>query len=433
MLRRGLHYWTPVGALGVLVVLGLVAWVVQLRQGLGAAGYADRSFWSIYEADLVAFIGVSYGGALVSAILRLTGAKWRAPITRVAEATALFSLIVGMLFAVVHLGRPERIWEIVLFARMGSPIVWDFIAVVTYLAATCIFLYLPLIPDLAAVPGLLRWSPEGRRARLYRFLGRGWTGTPAQRRLLSRSIGVMAVLIIPVAVSVHSVLSWAFALTSRPGWHSTIFAPYFVVAAIYSGVALVIVVTAWFRRAYGLQAFLREEHFVRLGYILAALGAAYLYFTFSDLLTEGYTMDKASVSLIDALLVGRFAPSFWVFIVAGGVAPLVLVGMRRTRRIPGIVTAAALAVAGMWLKRMLIVVPAATEPLIGSSWGSYHMTWVSGAITLGAAAAIPLLLLLFFRFVPVLAMDEMQELAPAPAPALHAEAHAPMPVEGRTT
>src|SRR5579884_2756739 len=169
------RFWLIAAGLGLLVMLGLVAYVTQLTEGLGVAGYSDHGFWGIYEANLVAFIGVSYGGALVSAILRLTQARWRAPITRLAESMAVFSLLIGALYAIVHLGRPERMWELVTRPRINSPIVWDFAAVMTYLVATLIFLYLPLIPDLAVLRERFQYS-VGWRARLYRALSFDWSG-----------------------------------------------------------------------------------------------------------------------------------------------------------------------------------------------------------------------------------------------------------------
>jgi molybdopterin-containing oxidoreductase family membrane subunit len=164
----GRRFWILAVLLGLLVLWGLVAYVVQLARGLGAAGYSDTGFWGIYEANLVAFIAVSYGGALVSAILRLTRAGWRAPITRLAEALAVFSLLVGMLFALIHLGRPEQVWRMVLMPQISSPIVWDFVVIATYLVATLVFLYFPLIPDLAVLRD--RPGQRGWRARLYRAL-----------------------------------------------------------------------------------------------------------------------------------------------------------------------------------------------------------------------------------------------------------------------
>lgn len=407
--RSGRGFWILLGALAALVVWGVAAYVVQLVNGLGAAGYSDTSFWGIYEANLVAFIAVSYGGALVSAILRLTQARWRAPITRLSEAMAVFSLLVGMAFALIHLGRPDHIWRLIVTPQVGSPIVWDFVVIVTYLAATLVFLYLPLIPDLAVLRD--REQTSGWRAGVYRLLALGWQGLPSQRRILERGVTAIAILIIPVAVLVHSVLSWAFALTGRPGWDSTIFAPYFVVGALYAGVAMVILVVAGFRAGYGLQRYIGLKHFKYLGYLMLTLDLMYLYFTFTELLTEGYVQNEGVAPVLEALLVGAYAPSFWFFILAGGVLPLLVMAVPRLRTIRGIVAASALVVGAMWLKRLLIIVPAVAHPLIAGTWGSFQPTWVAMGVTVGAAAAIPLLLMLFFKFFPILSISEMEEAA----------------------
>ena len=408
MASSGRWFWVLTVLLGVLVAWGVVAYVTQLVMGLGVAGYDDRSFWGIYEADLVAFIGISYGGALVSAILRLTQARWRMPITRLAETMALFSLLVGSAFAIIHLGRPERFWRIIFTPKANSPIVWDFVAVMTYLVVTLVFLYLPLIPDCA----ILRDRSEGQggwRHRVYRVLALNWQGLPHQKKILYQSMTAIAILIIPIAITVHSVLSWAFAVTSRPGWHSTIFGPYFVVAALYSGVAAVILVVAAFRKGYRLDEFIDFRHFRNLGLLMLALGVLYLYFTVTELLTEGYTMTHDATPVVEAILIGRYAPFFWLFVVAGAIVPTVLVALPRTRTIRGIVIAASFVVAAMWLKRLVIIVPAVTQPLISGAWGEFRVTWVSVGVTAGAAAWIPLMMMLFFKLFPILDITEMEE------------------------
>jgi len=392
-----------------VVAIAFVAYGYQVSAGLWVAGYNDTAFYGIYEANLVAFIGVSYGGALVSAVLRLTNAHWRAPITRMAEGMALVALLVGAAFAIVHLGRPERIWELIVHPQAGSPIVWDVIAISTYLVATLVFLYLPLIPDLAVARDRLGPTSGRMRRTFYRLAAAGWSGTPSQRRSLNWSVGAMAVLIIPLAVAVHSVLAWAFSMTSRPGWHSTIFGPYFVIAALYSGVALVIVVVAAFRKVYRLEPYIGLRHFVSLGRIMAVLGIVYLYFTFAELLTSAYTRTHEEASIVAVMLEGSYAPGFWLFMVGGLFVPLALTLVPTFRHERYLVLAGVLAVVGMWLKRMLITLPAATAPLIGDSWGAAQLTWVAIAITLGATAAIPLGLMILFRFVPILSLDEMAE------------------------
>jgi Ni/Fe-hydrogenase subunit HybB-like protein len=394
--------------LALVVAVGVVAWVIQLRDGLGVAGYNDHAFWAVYIADVVTFIGVSYGGAVISAILRLTGANWRAPLSRLAEGTAVVTVLIGGAFIIPHLGRPERVWELVTRPNLSSPIFWDFVAVSTYTVGSIVFFALPLLPDMA----LLRASHGdrlGRRRRGYAFLSRGWVGAPRQRAVLQGALGLTAIMIIPLAVSVHSVLSWAFALVSRPWWHESIWAPYFVVAALYSGVALVILVVAGFRRAYHLESFISERHFVRLGFILATFAAAYLYLTFADILPDAYVGEPDSSAVFHALLIGHFAVWFWIFIVAAGILPLLLVAVRRTRTVTGMVTAAAIVVPAMWLKRMLMVLAPATFDRVTRTFGAYHFTWIPIAITLAGLAAIPLLLMLLFRVVPLLSLDEMAE------------------------
>lgn len=410
-------WWLTVGALSVVIGVGIGAWIVQLRSGMGAAGFNDRAFWAIDIANVVTFIGVSYGGAVVSAILRLTGAHWRAPLTRLAEGTAVVTVLVGAALIIPHIGRPDRLYELLTQPNLSAPVFWDFIAVMTYMSASIVFFALPLIPDMAILSDEHPEQLGRRRLSLYRAVSRGWVGAPRQRRVLAGALGVVSIMIIPLAVSVHSVLAWAMSTTSRPWWHESIWAPQFVVAALYSGVALVILVVAGFRRGYHLEAFITERHFIRLGFILATFAATYLYFTFADILPGAYVGDHGTAAVFGELLVGRLAIWFWLFVFAGGVLPLLLVAMPWTRNIWGMVAAATLIVPMMWLKRMLMVVAPANYDVVSGTFGSYGFTWVSIAITLAAMAAIPLLLMLLFRVIPLLSIDEIEEVADLENPA----------------
>ena len=403
-------WWLTVGALSAVIGVGIGAWIVQLRSGMGASGFNDRAFWAIDIANVVTFIGVSYGGAVVSAILRLTGAHWRAPLTRLAEGTAVVTVLVGAALIIPHIGRPDRLYELLTQPNLSAPVFWDFIAVMTYMSASIVFFALPLVPDMAI---LSQEHPEQlgrRRMSLYRAVSRGWVGAPQQRRVLAGALGLVSIMIIPLAVSVHSVLAWAMSTTSRPWWHESIWAPQFVVAALYSGVALVILVIAGFRRGYHLEAFITERHFVRLGFILATFAATYLYFTFADILPGAYVGDHGTAAVFGELLVGRLAIWFWLFVFVGGVLPLLLVAMPWTRNVWGMVAAATLIVPMMWLKRMLMVVAPANYDTMSGTFGNYHFTWVPIAITLAAMAAVPLLLMLLFRVIPLLSIDEIEEI-----------------------
>jgi molybdopterin-containing oxidoreductase family membrane subunit len=427
VLETGKWWWIAVATLAAVVVVGLVAWATQVRDGLGSAGYNNQAFWAVYEADLVAFIGVSYGGAVVSAILRITNATWRAPLTRIAEGTALVTLPIGMLFIIPHLGSPWRIWELVWppYWGLSSPILWDFFAVSTYLLATVVFFYLPLVSDLKIALGRIGSTRTGWHANacrwLYRKLGDHWDGSPPQRRALHGAIGLVAIMVIPLAVSVHSVLSFAFASSSRAGYIETIFPVYFVVAALYTGIALVIVSVAAFRRGYHLQRFITEKHIVRLGFLMIGMGAFYLYLTFTEYLIDGYSGQRDEAAWVRQIIIGRYWVPFWFYFVAAGVVPLAIMAFRRTRNAKGVVFASVLVLLAMWVKRIVIVVPPATEPLVKSplrgagvlasaNWGTYHFTWIPISITLAATAAIPLLLLVLFKFLPILPVSEMEEL-----------------------
>jgi len=406
-------WWLTIVALALVVAAGIAAWVVQLREGMGVAGYSDQAFWAIYIADVITFIGVSYGGAVISAILRLTGATWRAPLVRLAEGTAVITVLVGTALILPHLGRPERVLELVTQPNLSAPVFWDLVAVTTYTAASILFFALPLVPDMAILGQEHGQQLGHRRATLYAFVSRGWTGAPRQRAVLAGALGLVSVMIIPLAVSVHSVLSWAFALVSGPWWHESIWAPYFVVAALYSGVALVILVVAGFRRGYHLEGFITERHFVRLGFLLATLSATYLYLTFADILPGAYVGEPSVAAVFTELLTGHLAVYFWVFIVAAGVMPLLLVALPWTRNIWGMVIASALVAPAMWVKRMLMVVDPSTYNNISGTFSSYHFTWVAITITLAAVAAVPLLLMLLFRVVPLLSIDEIEEMEEA--------------------
>lgn len=403
-------WWLTIVALFLVLATGIAAWVVQLKGGMGAAGYNDHAFWAIYIADVVTFIGVSYGGAVVSAILRLTGATWRAPLTRLAEGTAVVTVLIGTALIVPHIANPIRLYELVTHPNLSAPVFWDFVAVMTYMFASIVFFALPLVPDMAVLhEGHARVLGK-RRAALFASISRGWVGAPRQRRVLAGALGLVSIMIIPLAVSVHSVLAWAFSSTGRPWWHESIWAPQFVVAALYSGVALVILVVAGFRRGYHLEGLITERHFVRLGFILATFAATYVYLTFADLLPGAYVADRGTAAVFTELLVGRLALWFWMFAILGGLLPLMLVALPRTRSVGGMVAAAFLVVPMMWLKRILMVVGPTSYDTVTGAFGRYHFTWVPVAITLAATAAIPLLLMLLFRVVPLLSIDEIDEI-----------------------
>lgn len=407
-LQAGIGFKVHVLVLAVLVVAGVLAYGYQIVGGIGTTGLSDQVFWGIYTAALVTFIGFSYGGALVSAILRFTNVPWRGGVSRIAEATALATLLMGALFPIIHVGRPERLWEVFVRPQINSPIVWDMVAISTYLLATLILFGLPLIADM----GMLRDRPGigRRRRRLYGWLSFGWRGDDRQRASLERALTVVAILIVPLAIIVHTVLSYAFSLTSRPGWHSTIFGPYFVIGAIYSGVAVVILAAVSYRTAYGLKRWIGDRVIRNLGYILVALAVGYGYTTFTEVTTEGYVSETADANVLFAVVIDQYWPLFWGFVAFGLVIPVLLVAVPRTRTPLGISVASTLVIISMFVKRYLITVPPQTQPLIGGGASEYTPSVVELLVVAGAAAGIPLTVMLLFRVFPVLSVFEITEI-----------------------
>ncbi len=322
-----------VGVLLAVIAWGIIAYTVQLRYGLGVTGLRDNFMWGVYITNFVFFIGVSHVGALMSAILRITGAEWRRPITRMAEAITFASLLMGALMPFVDMGRPDRIFNLLLHGRLQSPVLWDILSIATYLTGSTLFLYVPMIPDIALLRDRFAEGPPWRR-RLYSILALGWKGTEAQRHLLERIMGVMAVLIIPIAVSVHTVVSWIFGMTLRAGWNSTIFGPYFVSGALFSGAAAVVTAMAAFRWAYHLDDYITEAHFRRMGYLVIALGMIYAYFTFAEYLTPAYKMAAAERGYLTAVFSGQFAGLFWFTQVSGVLLPVLLLTLPRISWVP---------------------------------------------------------------------------------------------------
>ncbi len=407
-----------IAVLGAVVAWGAYAYLRQLQEGLAVTNMRDTVLWGVYITNFVFFIGISHVGALMSAILRLTHSEWRKPITRMAEAITVCSLAVGAAMPLIDLGRPDRIAYVVFFGRIQSAILWDFISISTYLVGSSLFLFLFLLPDIALLRD--RLTAVGRLRRwLYRTLSLRWKGSAAQRSRLERSVGIMTVLILPIAISVHTVVSWIFAMTLRVGWNSTIFGPYFVAGALFSGVASVLMAMALFTHFYRLENWITRTHFRNLGMILLLLDIVYIYFTLNEYLTVAYKPEGGEAGLLAAVFGGTYATLFWGIQIGGLIIPAFLLA------IPGlttwrIVVAATLVNVAMWLKRYLIVVATLATPQMPQQWGAYFPSWVEWSITAGAFAAFVLLFALFSRLFPIVSIWEVTERAThAPREAEH--------------
>ena len=392
------------GFLVGVIILGVVAYVHQFRNGLGVTGLNRPTYWGVYITNFVFFIGVSHAGTLISAILRIVGAEWRRTITRSAEVITVMVLLFGVGNILMDLGRPDRMLNVVLHGELQSPLLWDVCSISVYLLCSTIYLYLPLIPDIA----ILR-DHTNVRPWLYRPLALGWKGTPRQWRILERAMAVMAILVIPVAVSVHTVVSFVFAMTIQPMWHSAIFGPYFVAGAIFSGIAALIVAMAIVRWAYDLGNYLKPIHFNNLGVMLLLMCVLWLYFTVSEFLTTYYGHEPSHMKIFNAKLFGQWAPHFWTMCVTCFVIPFVILCNRKTHTIAGTVVASISVNIGMYLERYIIVVPSLSNPRLPHEAVSYSPSWVEWSIFAGCFAAFILMYGLFTKLFPIVSIWEVKE------------------------
>ncbi|MFQ5820317.1 MAG: NrfD/PsrC family molybdoenzyme membrane anchor subunit [Candidatus Heimdallarchaeota archaeon] len=403
------RFYLFIGFLLAIIALAAYAYYIQFQEGFIVTGMRDQVLWGLYITNFVFFIGISHVGILISGILRLSGAEWRRPITRMAEAITVCALVVGVSMVLIDLGRPERMFSVLRYGRIQSPILWDFLSITTYLLGSLIFLYTALVPDIAICRDHLLKVSRWRRW-LYRRLALNWNNRKPQKDLIEKDIATMSVLIIPIAVSVHTVVSWIFGMLLRVGWHSTIFGPYFVVGAIYSGVGAVIVAMAVFRRFYHLEDYIKPFHFRYLGYLLFALDLAYIYFTLSEYLTLAYGGKTDDLELLEALFGGgSFALLLYFVIIIGLIVPAFLLVIPRTRTIKGIVFAGILVNICMWIKRFIIIIPTLARPVIGTEWGIYTPTWIEWAITAGGFAVFMLLYAIFSKLFPIVSAWEIKE------------------------
>lgn len=374
--------WESLFWLSLILILVLVSLKAYLPSGPQFQELNRRIVWEKYQTNLVAFIGLSYGSTLVAASLRLIGAEWRSPIIRIADATALVTLIVGFLFAAINSSRSKCLWESFPPETKGSlPFFWDLTIIFLYLLFTGVFVYLSLIPDLAMARAQMGNSMGRLRFWFYTKLSWGWEDTAKRRQALKSAISTLALGLIVVAIVAFSRLSWALAVTLKKGWPSAILSPYLVVDALYSGVAAVILMVMVFRKLYHLEGFIKIKHFQNLSYMLLAPGLLYLFLIFVDFLTGGAVVTVGKADQVK----GGFQPLFWLIVLSSGVLPMILVLWPKTRTILGITAASAMIMGSFWLKQ------SAQAPLF-----------------LGAMVMSLILLHLFFRAFPIMSVWEIE-------------------------
>ena len=412
MQRTGPWFWIIVTILSAIVLWGLYAWYYLIRWGFGVAGINRPVYWGMFIATFVFWVGISHAGTMISAVLRLFKADWRRPITRGAEAMTAFALMMAGLFPLIHLGRVWKFYWMVpypnnrlMWPNFQSPLMWDMIAILTYLIGSSLYLYLALIPDMA----MARDNTQGWRYKLYRILGLGWRGTEAEWHKLHRALSIFSVVIIPVFLSVHSIVSWDFAITLQPRWHSTIYAPFFVIGAVYSGLSALAAILVLVRSGMKLQAFLREEHFNELGKLVFVAGISWVYIWFAGLIVEWYGNEPIVIELLHDEFTGPMSKLFFIQMFCN-ITPLFFLAFKKVRTTPALLLFFAIMVnVGMFTERVLIVIGNLQRNYMPFNWGEYQPTWVEISIVAMTFAGFTLLYILFSRIFPYVPVWEIKE------------------------
>jgi molybdopterin-containing oxidoreductase family membrane subunit len=406
----GRAYYGTLICLVAVVAVAVYAFLYQVRVGLGVTGYQPPAQWGIYITNFVFWIGITHSGTLISAVLFLLRARWRTGVARASEAMTVFAIMTGGLFPIVHLGRAWLFYWLVpypnqreLWVNFRSPITWDLFAILTYLTVSIVFLYVGLLPDIATARDRVR---DWRRV-IYRVLSLGWSGSTRQWRHYLSLYGFLAALVVPLAVSVHSVVSWDFAVTILPGWHSTIFAPYFVAGAIFSGVALIITLLVPLRTLLGLEQHMQVRHFEQLGKLLLTMSLILSYSYAMEFFGAWYSGSAFERSTYWARVTGAYAPYTLAMLVCNGLLPLTLWSRRVRSNLGTLFGVSIFALIGMWLERYVIVTSSLAHGFDPANWiGIYRPTWVEGAITAGSFALFFLLFLVFVKLFPVVSIHE---------------------------
>lgn len=403
--RRGMT-WTAV--LLVICAIGLFAYIKQLKDGLVVTNMGDYVSWGIYISNFVFFVAISLVGSLITAIFRLADVPWRTPLTRISEMIAVSAITFASLIIIVDMGRPERLLNLFLHGRIQSPIMWDVIVITTYFFLSLLLLYITLLPDIRIM--IKARETLGKPfSKLYRWLGGYWKGTDAQENIRNRSITTICIVIIPVAFCIHTVTSWLFATTYRPGWDSTNFGAYFVSGAFLVGAGAVVVAMWVFRKVYKLEHYITERHFDKMGKILVMLALLYLYFNVNEYLVPAFKMKKPEEEHLTMLFSGEFAPLFWFAIVVGMIIPIFILVFKRGRKPNAMFVAGVMVVVGAWFKRYLIVTPTLLHPFLPkgdapAKYSHYFPSWEEWAIAMGSLAGVLLVITFFARIFPVISI-----------------------------
>lgn len=406
-------YWVAFAACLAMISCAVAAEWYQYNTGMGVANLNNPHYWDLYLSSFVFWIGMSHSGTLLSAILLITQAHWRKPIYRFAEAMTTFSLMTAAIFPLVHLGRIWNVyWTLPYVSDRGiwpsftSALLWDAFAILTYFCASVLFLFIGMIPDLA----ICRDNASGWRKRLYEILSAGWTGTDRQWRNFRQAYLLMACLLIPLAVSVHSIVSTDFSVSINPGMHVTSFPPYFVAGALFSGCAGIMTLFIMLRYLFFFDQYMTIAIFEKVCKLTFTIAMVWNYLNLIEFASVWFGHDIYSKEVLIAKADGPYSPIFWTMIFCGSVVPFALVIKKLRRNIPLMLAVSLLINLGMFCERWMIIAPSLSLGYQPHQWDVIWPSIVQWGILFGSFGWFGLLILIFVKIFPSVSMYEVKEL-----------------------
>jgi molybdopterin-containing oxidoreductase family membrane subunit len=414
--RPGPGYLAILGVAAALVVAAGATWAYQVATGMGVSVKNNPVGWAFYITSFVFWLSLAHSGTAISAILYLLRTRWRTSIFRLAEATTIFAVTTAGLFIFVHLGRLWRFYYTLpypnqrdLWPNFKSSLAWDGIAITAYLTVSALFLYIGMIPDLAIV----RDRSSGLKRLVYGALALGWLGSSREWRSLQKTYLLFAGIATPLVISVCSVVSWDFAVSIVPGWHSTIFAPYFVAGALHSGFAMLLTLLVPLRHVFGVADLITRRHLEQVckAVIFTGLLVGYAYGT--EFFAAWYSGNDVELDVFIYRATGDYAPIFWTMVIINAVIPLSFFVRRVRTNVAAILVISILINIGMWFERFVIIVTSLSHDYMPHAWGVIEIGWPDFVIVAGSLGWFLMLVLLFVRLMPWIAIAEVREtLAP---------------------
>ncbi|MEO5800959.1 MAG: NrfD/PsrC family molybdoenzyme membrane anchor subunit [Gemmatimonadales bacterium] len=421
---RGYYILVSVMAFLTLVLFGTVA--AELKYGLGIAGYAPPIMWSVYITTFVFWVGIGHAGTLISAILFLFRSPWRTAVYRATEAMTVFAVMTAALFPIIHIGREWVFYWLIpypnqryLWPNFKSPLMWDVFAISTYLTVSSTFLMVGLVPDIAAI----RDNVSGWKKKVYGALSLGWTGADSQWRHYTRAYLYLAALATPLVLSVHSVVSWDFASSIVPGWHGTIFAPYFVAGAIYSGIGMVFTLVVPLRKVLKFEHMITDYHFDNLGKLTLFTGSILFYAYAMEYFVAWYSGSTFEQVTFFRRALGPNWWAGWTMIICNAFVSQLLWFRKIRTNMTSLFVISIFINIGMWFERYVIVVSSLSNDYLPFAWGQINPTWADWCMLAGSFGWFGLWFSLFYKNFPIVAIQELKELIPMPRRNSHGGAH----------